>query len=110
MGQRHYTTLHQQLLQQHQHNNNNTHHNLNPLPNPPPINCNRATLGQGIRTGGGTVIPISSGIGMMTPGASASGVDRRNTGSLRDRLRTVKADDSYGLLECCDEEEEDEEE
>ncbi|XP_035794057.1 kazrin-A-like isoform X4 [Anopheles albimanus] len=43
----------------------------------------RATLGQGIRTGGGTVIPISSGIGMMTPGASASGVDRRNTGSLR---------------------------
>ncbi|XP_055534531.1 kazrin isoform X2 [Wyeomyia smithii] len=37
----------------------------------------RATLGQGIRTGG-TVVPIASGIGMMpTPG------DRRNTGSLR---------------------------
>ncbi|XP_065092223.1 kazrin isoform X2 [Ochlerotatus camptorhynchus] len=38
----------------------------------------RATLGQGIRTGGGTVVPIASGIGMMPmPG------DRRNTGSLR---------------------------
>ncbi|XP_055534532.1 kazrin isoform X3 [Wyeomyia smithii] len=40
----------------------------------------RATLGQGIRTGG-TVVPIASGIGMMpTPG------DRRNTGSLRGSL------------------------
>ncbi|XP_021696335.1 kazrin isoform X2 [Aedes aegypti] len=38
----------------------------------------RATLGQGIRTGGGTVVPIASGIGMMP----MSG-DRRNTGSLR---------------------------
>ncbi|XP_062553559.1 kazrin isoform X2 [Armigeres subalbatus] len=38
----------------------------------------RATLGQGIRTGGGTVVPIASGIGMMP----LSG-DRRNTGSLR---------------------------
>ncbi|XP_039442431.1 kazrin-like isoform X2 [Culex pipiens pallens] len=38
----------------------------------------RATLGQGIRTGGGTVVPIASGIGMIPmPG------DRRNTGSLR---------------------------
>ncbi|XP_058064502.1 kazrin [Anopheles bellator] len=41
----------------------------------------RATLGQGIRTGGGTVIPISSGIGMMA--AASVGSDRRNAGSLR---------------------------
>ncbi|XP_021696336.1 kazrin isoform X3 [Aedes aegypti] len=41
----------------------------------------RATLGQGIRTGGGTVVPIASGIGMMP----MSG-DRRNTGSLRGSL------------------------
>ncbi|XP_040161137.1 kazrin-A isoform X9 [Anopheles arabiensis] len=40
----------------------------------------RTTMGQGIRTGGGAVIPIASGIGMMA-GAAAS--DRRNTGSLR---------------------------
>ncbi|XP_053677270.1 kazrin-A [Anopheles nili] len=39
----------------------------------------RTTMGQGIRTGGGAVIPIASGIGMVpaVPG------DRRNTGSLR---------------------------
>ncbi|XP_049290247.1 kazrin-A isoform X4 [Anopheles funestus] len=42
----------------------------------------RTTMGQGIRTGGGTVIPITSGIGMM----SATGCDRRNTGSLRGSL------------------------
>uniref|UniRef100_A0A182QXI5 Uncharacterized protein n=1 Tax=Anopheles farauti TaxID=69004 RepID=A0A182QXI5_9DIPT len=39
----------------------------------------RTTMGQGIRTGGGTVIPIASGIGMM----AGTGGDRRNTGSLR---------------------------
>ncbi|KFB50646.1 AGAP007137-PA-like protein [Anopheles sinensis] len=42
----------------------------------------RTTMGQGIRTGGGTVIPIASGIGMMSAQAS----DRRNTGSLRGSL------------------------
>ncbi|XP_055608212.1 kazrin isoform X3 [Uranotaenia lowii] len=42
----------------------------------------RATLGQGIRTGGGGVVPIASGIGMMP----MSSGDRRNTGSLRGSL------------------------
>ncbi|XP_035910226.1 kazrin-like isoform X2 [Anopheles stephensi] len=40
----------------------------------------RTTMGQGIRTGGGAVIPIASGISMMGP---TTGCDRRNTGSLR---------------------------
>ncbi|XP_029726619.1 kazrin isoform X3 [Aedes albopictus] len=51
----------------------------------------RATLGQGIRTGGGTVVPIASGIGMMP----MSG-DRRNTGSLRGSLtKAFRISSSY---------------
>ncbi|XP_058830102.1 kazrin isoform X3 [Topomyia yanbarensis] len=51
----------------------------------------RATLGQGIRTGGGQVVPIASGIGMMpVPG------DRRNTGSLRGSLtKAFRISSSY---------------
>ncbi|XP_058459377.1 kazrin isoform X3 [Malaya genurostris] len=50
----------------------------------------RATLGQGIRTGG-QVVPIASGIGMMpVPG------DRRNTGSLRGSLtKAFRISSSY---------------
>ncbi|XP_055630356.1 kazrin isoform X3 [Toxorhynchites rutilus septentrionalis] len=51
----------------------------------------RATLGQGIRTGGGTVVPIASGIGMMPVPA-----DRRNTGSLRGSLtKAFRISSSY---------------